>query len=194
MAKGGNRSGAGRPGWRRKAESCLRIDVRDLARRKLLGSGWTSWGWKNAYTGETSSSVHLGFSQDRMSLNYSQDGLPKAQNIFIEHTPCPFGGSRPWFLCGGCHRRVAILFFGGAGFTCRKCARVAYSSQSEDSVGRAWRRQRKLESRLGEYWARPQGMRLTTYSRILGNIHDCEDRREASLHDFMAKHGMLGEL
>lgn len=194
MAKGGQRYGAGRPGWRRKAESCLRIDVRALARQQLLDSGRINWGWRNTRTGESTGSVSLNLGSGSMELSYCRGGESKTQRILLERTPCPFGGSRPWFRCGGCDRRVAVLFFSGNGFGCRTCGRVAYSCQSEDGIDRTWRRQHKLESRLAENWARPHGMRLATYDRILAGIDACEERRDASLYAYMVRHGMSGAL
>lgn len=192
MAKGGSRYGAGRPGWRRKAESCLRLDVRDLARRKLLGLGSFSWTWTNSYTGEQAGSISIRVSGHNLSLNYSANGWPVSQTIGLERTACPFGGFRAWMRCGQCYRRVAVVYFGGREFACRRCSRVAYSSQSEDSLGRAWRRQRKLEARLGEDWERPCGMRTATYERILDGIYACEEQRDVHLAAFLARAGILG--
>src|SRR5215831_1881502 len=46
MGKGGSRFGAGRPGWRRKCEYLLALDVRVLARRWRLARGLSySWAW-----------------------------------------------------------------------------------------------------------------------------------------------------
>ena len=187
MAKGGSRYGAGRPGWHRKAESCLRLDVRALARRNLLGGGHFSWNWTNTHTGEHVGAISAWVSQHRLELTYSTNGQPVAQTIGLERTPCRLGGSRPWLRCGQCHRRVAVVFFGGRIFACRRCSRVAYSSQSEDALGRGWRRQAKLEARLGENWTRPPGMRQATYERICERLFDCEDERHAELDAFVTR-------
>jgi hypothetical protein len=37
-----------------------------------------------------------------------------------------------------------------------------------------WRKQSKIEARLGENWRRPKGMRQHTYERLV----DCEARRD----------------
>ena len=49
--------------------------------------------------------------------------------IRLEWTPCTFGGSRPWFLCPGCGRRVAILYGPGLPLECRVCRGLGYASQ-----------------------------------------------------------------
>lgn len=192
MAKGGHRYGAGRPGWRRKAESCLRVDVREFARRRLLGAASFSWTWTNNYTGEQVGSISIRPTGQSLILTYTANGWPISQSIALERTACPFGGSRPWMRCGQCHRRVAVLYFSGREFVCRHCGRVAYASQSEDELGRGWRRQRKLEARLGEDWERPSGMRTATYERILERIYACENNRDASLAAFLARSGLMG--
>lgn len=191
MAKGGMRFGAGRPGWRRKAESCLRLDVRELARRGHLRGGHVGWHWTNTTTGERCGSISIWVGQHDIELTYISNGKPVAQTIRLERTPCPFGGSRPWMRCGHCHRRVAVFFFGGSVFACRRCSRVAYSSQSEDALARGWRRQAKLERRLGEDQVRPTGMRQATYDQILERIFECEDRRDAALTFFLSRMGLL---
>lgn len=194
MAKGGSRYGAGRPGWRRKAESSLRIDLRALIRKRLLEGRWFSWTWTNSHTGEEVGSISMKGNLSQLELSFSADGLPKAQTMTIERTACHFGGSRAWVRCCGCHKRVAVLFFGRGRFTCRTCALVTYSSQCEDSMARAWRRQSRLESKLEENWTRPSGMRQATYKRTIAAIMKCEDQRDMFLAAFLGRLGMLGEI
>lgn len=194
MAKGGNRYGAGRPGWRRTAEACLRIDVRELARRRLLACSWFSWSWTNSVTGEQSGSVSMGATHTRLSVSYSSNGIPREQSLTIEKQPCHFGGTRPWLRCGDCGRRVAVVYFSGGRFTCRHCGRVSYRSQAEDAIGRAWLRQGKLEARLDEHWKRPRGMRHATYERILGGISDCEEQRDLAIYAHLLRLGFADGL
>jgi hypothetical protein len=97
------------------------------------------------------------------------------------YKPCNFGGARPWFQCPRCARQVAQLYMRAGRFACRHCQRVAYSSQAEDVLDRTWRKQQRLEAKLGEYWRRPKGMRLRTYERLIDGVADCDERREAAL-------------
>jgi len=46
-----------------------------------------------------------------------------------------FGGDQAFFLCPACGQRVRYLYQVGAGFLCRKCARVNYRSQQETRSG-----------------------------------------------------------
>ena len=74
--------------------------------------------------------------------------------------------------------------------------RIAYSSQSDDAMGRAWRTQAKIEARLGPNWTRPKGMHQATRERLLSLIWDCEARRDLALARFvdvmLRKHPELG--
>lgn len=63
----------------------------------------------------------------------------------------------------------------------------AYSSQSEDATGRAWRKQRKVEAKLWAGWSRPKGMHRVTHERLLTVIEGCEQLREAALSEFLCR-------
>lgn len=111
-----------------------------------------------------------------------------SQEVRITGTACNFGGSRPWFQCPRCWRRVGILFMRSGNFICRHCGRVAYASQSADCMGRAWIKQQKAERRLGEGWARPKGMHNSTHQKLLAAIIECEERRNVALAMFIERH------
>lgn len=189
MGRGGLRLGAGRPGWRVKAEHCLRLEVRSLARRDMLDGGSFCWAWTNTATGKQSASIGITATLTGLTLDYSASGSTVRDWVWLERSPCNYGSTRPWFKCPRCSRRVGVLFMRGGRFMCRHCGQVSYGSQSEDALGRAWRRQYKLEARLGEDWKRPAGMHRTTHERILSRIFACEDRREQELAGFMARFG-----
>ena len=116
-----------------------------------------------------------------MVLNYTMGDRAMRQRVPILATPCHFGGQRQWFACPNCARRVAVLFVRANGFRCRQCNRVAYGSQSDDALGRTWRKQAKIERRLGENWQRPRGMHQTTYAKLMAKINDCGERRDVAL-------------
>lgn len=194
MGTGGMRYGAGRPGWHVKAENCLRLNIQDLARRKLLDGLSFVWRWSNTDTGESLGSISIVTRGDGARLSFSSDGTPVNQEVRIVRTACNFGGSRPWFNCPRCWRRVGVLFLRADSFMCRHCGRVAYASQSEDDMGRAWIKQRKLERRLDDNWRRPKGMHGATYERIFGGIMACEEARDAALMVFVQRFGLFREL
>lgn len=191
MGRGGHRWGAGRPGWHVKAEHCLRLDVRALARRKLLSAGSFSWHWSDGYSGERIGSIGIFADGHRLSLSYSFNGSLRGESVRIERTACTFGGTRPWLACPRCQRRVAVLMMRGGRFVCRPCGGVVYASQSEDGIARTWRRQRKLEARLGDDWERPKGMHRATHAQLIESLIGCESAREESLAAMMASFGMV---
>ncbi len=112
-----------------------------------------------------------------------------AQRLFAVHagetTPCTYGGTRPWFVCPIRGERVATLFLRGGRFAWRHCQRIVYASQSDDALGRTWRKQQRFEAELGEHWQRPKSMHQTTHSRLLSIIWDWEERREEALFVFL---------
>lgn len=187
MGTGGMRYGAGRPGSHVKAEHCLRLNIQDLKRRKLLNGGHFSWRWSNTYTGEEVGSIGIMTTADSARLSFNSDGAPITQTIPITRTPCNYGGSRPWFQCPRCWRKVGVLFLRSSNFMCRHCGRVAYSSQSEDNIGRGWREQHRLEAKLGENWRRPKHMHHKTCERLVSRIIEIEQRRDDALGAFIVR-------
>lgn len=197
MGTGGIRYGAGRPGWKRKAEASLAFDVRQVARKGLLKPGnWFSWSWTNTSTGENVGSVSVrvadGFERVILSYKWTPYGSdPQSVEcvLQIERTACNYGGFRPWFLCPACWRRCAVVYFGRGRYACRHCNHVAYYSQSEDMMGRAWRKQGKLEAKLIDGWGKPKGMHWRTYERLHDEIIECERQKDHALIFAMAGFG-----
>lgn len=194
MGRGGSRYGAGRPAWHVKAEHCLRLDVRELARRKMLAGGFYAWRWSNSHTGEEVGSIGITTGAGHARLNYSHNGQSINDDVRIVETACNYGGTRPWFMCPRCSRRVAVLYLRSGRFMCRHCGRVVYASQADDVIGRAWRRQAKLEAHLGDNWRRPKGMHRATRERLVECIFDCERVRDDALYGFMQRRGLLDHL
>lgn len=182
MGTGGMRYGAGRPGYRAKAEQLQRVDIRQWHRRGYLREGCTfSWHWNRG--GEPTGSIRvLVHGRESLALQYmiGEEGCRRdgSQTIRLSHTACPYGGTRPWFVCPRCHARAGLLFIRWGRFACRQCQRVAYSSQSDDALDRMWRKQQKIEGRLGQYWRRLKGMRRKTYDRLMATLWRCEERRD----------------
>lgn len=76
-------------------------------------------------------------------------------------------------------------------FACRRCNCIVYLSQSDDWSGRAWRKQSKLERRLGDDWERPKGMHATTYERLLSIIDECEMVCDGVLYGKLQRWGLM---
>ena len=113
MPRGGRRDGAGRPGWKAKAERSTSLDVRHLDRAGVFrgpcgGSG-------------TNGSASISFTavEGWLTLSYAIGGEARTQQIAITRTPCHYGGTRPWFRCPG-GERVAVLYLRAGRFACRQ--------------------------------------------------------------------------
>ena len=191
MGAGGMRYGAGRPGYRVKAEQLQRVDIREWRRRGYLCAGRSfTWSWNRG--GEPSGSIKvLVHGADSLRLQYMVGGEGErrdgSQTVLLACTPCAFGNTRPWFVCSHCQQRAGLLFMRWGRFACRKCQKVAYTSQSEDMCGRMWRAQAKIESQLAENWRRPKGMRRHTYDRLFGALISCEERRDVALDQMLSR-------
>jgi len=170
--------GSGRRLQSKDTNDYRQLDVRRLQRDGLLKPGRTfSWQW--TYTDGTAASILVKTELDMITLSYrhkSGDGDWKdvCHTVFLDWTPCRYGGQRAWFICSqiGCWRRVAILY-GGATFACRQCHKLAYPCQRETHVDRVARRVNRIRRRLG--WEqgilnsieeKPKGMHWKTFEKL----------------------------
>lgn len=181
---------SGRWGGKRKCEHCLSIDVRQWGRRGYLRPG-SSFGWQWTRDGEALGNISVRAEVGRVRLSYhyprhDEDGVSLDYPVHLERTHCNYGGFRHWFVCPavGCGRRVAKLYLGGRYFACRRCYRLAYAVQSDDRLGRLWRKQSKIERRLSDGasewdgWEKPKGMHWRTFERLCASINDLGGWRE----------------
>ena len=179
-------------GTRATLDQAYRLDVRWLHRHGYL-DGWLHrviWSRGERQVG----SLRLALQHAGVVLTYRYrvgggDWESVRQVVTLDWTPCHYGGSRPWFLCPGCQRRVATLCCRGKWFLCRHCYRLPYASQCESALDRMYRRMRKIRDRLGARhtltepvwsWQKPKGMHWQTWERL------CEQERVA--------HKLLAEL
>ncbi len=182
--------GSGRRGWhlaKTVTDGLLKLDVRYLARQGYLDSntlGVYSVAWSRG--DRPAGDILVLFDTDRpdeLALDY---GVRRGEvtpwesireRIPLDRTPCPYGGSRPWFLCPRCFGRRAVLFGVGGRFRCRGCHGLAYSSTREGEADRRRRRADELRRRIGckpgphsAPW-KPKGMHWRTYERIVEEIN-----------------------
>ena len=201
MGRGGMRFGAGRPGWKRKAELSLAFDIREVAGRGLLVAGTAfNFTWTKG-DGDRLGSIDIRVTgnPERVTLYYQwsvNGNAPQGVDcsIAIERTKCFYGGNRPWFLCPKCGWRCGVLYFSGRGaglYECRDCVKVTYTSQCQDSLGRTWIKQRKIEARLVDGWHRPKGMHWETYDRLRDEVAGCDRKRNLALMSVMQRKGWL---
>jgi len=176
--------GSGRPWGRSKAEDMLRLDILRLYKKGCLDSGYWTWRWQWSSGQESIINIIASEGQIRLSFRARSGGdewESVEQDVSLDWTPCHFGGTRPWFHCPRCGRRVGVLY-GGKRFYCRTCHRLAYRCQSETTSDRILRQAHKIRGRLeGEIGAlsipaKPKWMRWKTYDRILSQSEELYER------------------
>ena len=163
------------------------IDIRRWKREGLLEPR-QKFGlqWQTA-DGKVDASVTVRTGPDRVILSYryrragEREWRKARYPVLLDWTACHLGGRRPWFLCPGCGRRVAILYLWHP-FMCRQCLLLAYPSQRESRAERMWRRVDRLRRRLG--WPRdgftssgprPKGMHRKTFARLCAQHEVAEE-------------------
>jgi hypothetical protein len=165
-------------GTRATLEEVYRLDVRWLHRHGYLDGRphWVTWSRGEQQTG----SLLLAQRPEGVVLTYryrvgSGDWESVRQVVTLDWTPCHYGGTRPWFRCAGCRRRVAVLCGERKWFLCRHCYELPYGSQQETAEDRHYRKVRKTRDRLGTShnltepvwpWNKPKGMHWRTWERL----------------------------
>jgi hypothetical protein len=131
----------------------------------------------------------------RLTLDYATrragetDCTPRTVHVWLDVTPCHYGGERTWLRCPHCHTRRAVLFSVDGAFACRGCHDLAYTSTREDEASACDRRIRAIADRLGSdgnglrgfLWTmpdKPKGMHWKTYDRLASELYREHERRE----------------
>jgi hypothetical protein len=119
-----------------------------------------------------------------------------SQPVWVEWTPCHYGGKRPWFLCPGCERRVAKLCIARQ-FRCRHCLDLAYESQHQSRKNRCLYVASKIRNALGgsESLAdppppKPKRMHWRTYRRLCRKLERCESVLFGSMAAWLDRHAL----
>ena len=194
----GGRGSGRRPDFGLRLEDLRSIDIRVLARRKLLRP-MTGFCWDWWRGDERTGSMAVWVGHDEVTLTCcrrSTDGTwqDRREHVAIEHTPTNWRGRRPWFACPGCGRRCAILYDADR-FICRECAGLSYASQSGQPMERALRRAQKIRERLGgsanmtkPFPGRPKGMHHRTYKRLRDEGMAADDGLRCGLSHWIRRH------
>lgn len=174
----------GSPGKSATGDS-LGLDVRALQRAGRLRPGvYALWQWyRGAAIPENKvASIGLRAHRSGVTLLYSHAGDLVEQNVCVVRTACNYGGSRVWWQCPACARRVAIIYGAGKFFACRHCYQLCYFSQQEQQRHRWLRAAWKIRQRLGQTEGghfdrlpdKPKGMHWETYSRLCLRCEELE--------------------
>jgi hypothetical protein len=160
--------------WSRKAttSSYSQLDIRQWQRQDLLFVG------RSFVCGAWNVEVITSMKRDdpNMLSFYRRDGSRQQREphrVWIEWTPCNYGGKRAWFLCPrGCGHRVAILYYGDSP-ACRHCCELAYDSQQDSAKYRSLHRAQAIRMHLGgsaslmdPFPEKPLRMHWRTYRRL----------------------------
>jgi hypothetical protein len=154
-----------RPGTVEKHDS---LDVHDLHRARAfrdvtVAFPWASlrWPWMHQ------------LKVNRWSVDLLFSRSERWQKIPVTWSRCNFGGSRPWFRCVFCKRRVGKLFNAGSFCACRTCCNLRFASQRRGTKSRRYFQALKLRLRLNgvasiaePFPERPRGMHGRTYFRL----------------------------
>ena len=121
-----------RPNRKLTVEKCLSINISQLnCNVDVCFSGEISW--LNKYTDEEISSISYAFlpedeTEPMIVLSYKIEKRLVKEPIILQKTKPYFGGSRWWFTCPICKRRMGKLYLTQKGpyFACRRCCDLRY--------------------------------------------------------------------
>lgn len=183
-------------GAKSTTESQKRIDIRWLRKHGHLWPGHIGLlSWSRG--GETTGWISYRMEADRMILEYRRrppggEWEQVEQTVFFDRTRCHFGGSRTWFLCSQCGRRVAVLYWSGKYFSCRICGGLAYACQQERKLDRITRRERKIRESLGgspdlfqSLPGKPKNMRWATYWKLCERANETNAKWVYGMKSFL---------
>ncbi len=168
-----------------------RIDVRAAARLGALAPGATVNVPVETLDGERRGAVTVTAAEAGALLEARWDGAGKLPETRVElaYTACALGGQRPWWLCPGCHTRIALLYVRPDGhWRCRHCLGLVYRCQQEAHLGRLALRISRLRRRLGPNGTRPRGRRWRTYLRDVERLDAAEDAFRRALGETVEAH------
>ncbi len=99
-------------------------------------------------------------------------------------------GYRSWFICPGCGRRVAKIYYRWSCFKCRTCQRLNYSSsqQSHNKMEQINRKIYKIQDRLKVQYdplntydiPKPKRMHYKTYERLMDKLAELDRQSEGA--------------
>lgn len=201
---GGNGSGGYRWGQRRIAvEGCFALDVNWFARHDVFTStGRLRFHWDQAVVGAAAFNAE---SFELVLVFQTDDNRLVDQRVRITCAPCSYRGSRFWFECPSCAKRVAKLYLprcvvselpSALRFACRGCWALSYQLRNiknpyEIAVRRAGRIKERLgaaRSPLSRLPLKPKRMRWRTYYRHVEKFSLTMKRANEALISDFAKH------
>jgi hypothetical protein len=115
--------------------------------------------------------------------------------ITVVPTNCHYGGQRHWFLCPFCTRRSKKLYLSGGLFLCRKCLKLAYSTQNRSDTDRIIDKKWDLIRKFGGdcEWSikRPKGMHQKTFEQYREEIWRLNELAEQKLMQMFGRFPLM---
>jgi hypothetical protein len=177
---------SGRRGGRRCTDDLWRLDIRPLIREGRFVPGTEfQLTWGPASSPAARVVVHCKATWTVLESSWPEGAGWRTISfeVGLTSTPCHFGGSRWWWVCPGCRRRVAVLY-GRGRFGCQECLQLAYRSQRETERARVLRRANAMRRLFGwppgvihGHGDKPKHLHGSTYRRMLR-------RYDADVHAF----------
>lgn len=169
----------GRYAGKTKREETRFVDINRWNRERLLWPGNViNWRWSR--NGKQVGLISVKVEGENLlrfeyrSRLYGGEWEEINYTVHITRTSCNYGGTRPWFECPKCFRRVAKLYADGHYFLCRHCYNITYKSRSQPKWDRVMDEQYRIRERLGDdgslcdpFPDRPKGMHGRTYRKLL---------------------------
>jgi len=166
-------------------------EARDFDIRVLNKKGWTAPGISFDYwwtcNGKPSGSIKYKILDSFIILEYRvKTNIGDLENIkqfvSLDETPCNYGGTRKWFICEACEKRVVVLYGVGKYFHCRTCNDLSYFSKQKGFVDRTRIKAQNIRSKLGgeksiasAFPDKPKGMHWKTYNKLMKEAEVYED-------------------
>ena len=124
--------------WKKTTtDQCCQLDMSNLTKRTdFMFEQDLILSWSSTWGRRTSIRVII-IPPDRIRLQYTITPSGQQQDldhlVYLDSTPCNFGGKRWWFNCPYCDRRCRILYQppDSSYFLCRVCHVLTYTSQQE---------------------------------------------------------------
>lgn len=179
--------GSGRYRWYRikvNLDVSKRLDIRYLNQHGMLRSGNYNLTWTMRGVPVGNVDIHL-VAQESMTITCKwrrelhEEWQSMELSVSLTQTSCQYGGSRYWFVCPECSRRVAVVILDCPQVACRHCLSLTYASQSENLIGRSWRKRDKYMAKLGgkdNLYLKPKGMHWKTWERLRDQYYFAEMR------------------
>lgn len=159
---------------------CYDIDIFTL--KKIGGLSSENCSYKFVWCDEDNNKVGIVKKGDILNFKYVVTNKKTGERriydypVNITYTKCNYGGSRSWFICPICGRRVAKLYAKNDQFCCRTCNNLSYRScqTSGDIMAQVDRKIYKLQDKLKMKrkvyrtgGIRPKGMHQDKYDKLL---------------------------